>query len=264
MGAARRILLYTSSASRVPHREGGGHACGTWLSEITHPLRPLSEAGYGFDCVTPDGRPCVIDERSDSLLEWALLGGGRAEARAFIDTLNAQGFAAPAALADVLANPAALDGYAALFVPGGHAPMTDVLHRNWFESNTLNHDTGQLLRHFHSAGKPTALICHAPAVLGAAPYVDGRWIYDGYAMTCVSTFEEWLVENLPFIRTGGHKADYPKAILERHGGVVRNAALFRSLVVEDRELLTAQDPFAGAELGRRLLERVNRYVADTL
>lgn len=263
MGAKGRVLLYTSSASRVPHREGGGHACGTWLSEITHPLGPLSEAGYVFDCATPDGRPCVIDERSYSRLEWALLGDRRAAASAFVDTLNAQGFASPAALADVLADPTALDRYDALFVPGGHAPMTDVLHRNWFEGNALNEDTGRLLRHFHDTGKPTALICHAPAVLGAAPYVGGRWIYDGYAMTCVSTFEEWLVENLPFIRTGGHKADYPKAILERHGATVTNARLFRSLVIEHRELLTAQDPFAGRELGRRLLDRVNRYIERT-
>jgi putative intracellular protease/amidase len=261
MGAKGRVLLYTSSASRVPHREGGGHACGTWLSEITHPLQPLSAAGYAFDCVTPDGRPCVIDQRSYSRLEWALLGGQRAGALAFIETLNAQGFASPMRLADLLASSTSLEAYDALFIPGGHAPMTDVLHKNWFEGSALNDDTGRLLRHFHDALKPTALICHAPAVLGAAPDIDGKWLYDGYAMTCVSTFEEWLVENLPFVRTGGHKSDYPKAILERRGGRVTNVRLFKSLVVQDRELITAQDPFAGRELGTRLLKHVNRYVA---
>jgi putative intracellular protease/amidase len=260
MAAPGRILLYTSSANQVPHREGGGHACGTWLSEIVHPLRPLAAAGYAFECVTPDGRPCVIDDSSHSWLEWLLLGDRHSAALEFIRTLDQQGFKAPRALPDLLADDAALRSAVALFVPGGHAPMTDVLFRNWFAGPALNDDTGRLLRHFHEAGKPTALICHGPAVLGAAPYVDGRWIYAGYRMTCVSTFEEWLVENLPFIRTGGHKSDYPKHILERHGGQVTNAALFASHVVEDRELLTAQDPFAGRALGERFLAAVNRYV----
>jgi putative intracellular protease/amidase len=255
-----RVLLYTSSASRVPHREGGGHECGTWLSEITHPLEPLARAGYSFDCVTPDGRPCVIDGRSRSRLEWLLLRDRLEAALEFMTTLEAQGFGAPKPVAAVLADEALLDSYDALFVPGGHAPMTDVLHVNWFEGDALNERTGRLLRHFHDAGKPTALICHAPAVLGAAPYVDGKWIYHGYEMTCVSPLEEWLVENLPFIRTGGHKSDYPKDILERHGGIVRNGMLFRSCVVEDRELLTAQDPFSGRELGTRVLAQVDRYV----
>ena len=62
-------------------------------------------------------------------------------------------------------------------------------------------------------------------MLGAAPYLGGKWIYHGYRMTCVSPLEEWLVENLPFIRTGGHKADYPKDIIERHGGIVTNGML---------------------------------------
>lgn len=256
--ARGRVLLYTSSANRVPHREGGGHDCGTWLSEIVHPLRPLADAGYAFDCVTPDGRPCVIDRRSLSHAEWLLLGDRRSAGLAFLGHLESHGFRTPRALPDLLADTAALRRYDALFIPGGHAPMTDVLFRDWFAGTDLNHDTGRLLLHFHQTGTPTALICHGPAVLGAAPYVDGKWIYDGYKMTCVSTFEEWLVENLPFIRSGGHKADYPKHILERHGGIVGNARLFASHVVEDRELLTAQDPFAGSELGRRLLDAVNR------
>jgi putative intracellular protease/amidase len=261
LGVEPKVLLYASSANRVPHREGGGHACGTWLSEITHPMRPLFEAGYAFSFATPDGRPCVIDERSQWRLEWGLSRKPLDAALDLIEQFNQRGFDTPMKISDVLAAKNPLDSCDALFIPGGHAPMTDVLHKNWFESNELNEETGQLLLHFHEAKKPTGLICHGTAVLCAAPYINGQWVYDGYNLTCVSMFEEWLIENLPFIRSGGHKAEYPRNILERQGAKVENAMLFKSLVVEDRELITAQDPFGGKELGQRFLKKVNDYVS---
>ena len=52
-----------------------------------------------------------------------------------------------------------LDGYAGLFVPGGHAPAVDLMQ---------DADMGAVLHHFHKAGKPTALLCHAPVATAAA------------------------------------------------------------------------------------------------
>jgi putative intracellular protease/amidase len=253
-----RILVYTSSTDRIPNRKGGSTKTGTWLPEITHPLTPLYDAGYEFDFTTPDGKPCVLDEKAKVLLHWRFSRQRLNTALAFIERLNEKGFSKPMKISGVLADPALLDSYDALFIPGGHAPMTDVLHKNWFASNELNEETGQLLQHFHDRGKATALICHAPAALGAAPYVGGKWIYDGYNMTCVSMFTDRLAD----LFTGGRPPDYAKRILERHGGKVHNAPLGRSLVVEDRELICAQDPFGGEELGAKLLRKIRRYVED--
>jgi putative intracellular protease/amidase len=258
MNNTAKILVYTSSADRIPNRKGGHNKTGTWIPEITHPLTPLYDAGYEFDFATPDGKPCVIDEGAKSLMHWRFSRRRRNIALEFIERLNAKGLTKPMKISGVLANHVLLNSYDALFIPGGHAPMTDVLHKNWIASNDLNEETGQLLQHFHDRGKPTALICHAPAALGAAPYVSGKWTYNGYTMTCVSMFADHLAD----LYTGGRPPDYPKRILERHGGTVLNSLLGRSFVVEDRELICAQDPFGGEELGEKLLRKIRRYVQE--
>jgi putative intracellular protease/amidase len=255
-----KVLVYTSSADFVPHREGGGHACGTFLAEIVDVLAPLVAAGHELYFATPDGKPCVIDSGSKKLMFWRFSRRRRDQALAFIDRLNTMGFDQPRKIGDIVADPAELSRFDALFVPGGHAPMTDVAYRDWREGNEFNRDTGALLKHFHDAGKPTALICHAPAALGAAPHVNGKWIYDGYRMTCVSLLADRLTEDVPFFNNGGHMPDYPRPILERSGGKVSNAMLGKSYVVEDRELITAQDVFSGKEMGAALLRKIETFV----
>jgi putative intracellular protease/amidase len=253
-----RVLVYTSSSDRIPHRKGGTTGTGTWLPEVTYPLAPLEKAGFDFAFATPDGKPCIIDPGATALMHWGFSRARRDAALEFLERLKKRGLAAPMKIADVVTNQPLLESFDALFIPGGHGPMTDLLHRNWNVSNELNQETGRLLQHFHDRGKPTAVICHAPAVLAAAPYIDGKWIYDSYNMTCVSM----LADRIADLYTGGRPPDYPTRILRRHGGKVHNAMLGRSFVVEDRELISAQDPFAGAELGEKLLDKVRRYVAS--
>ena len=73
---------------------------------------------------------------------------------------------------------------------------------------------GEILRHFHEAAKPTALLCHGPiAVVAAMPHarefrsalIAGAatrraewargWPYAGYRMTVFSATEEKVVED---------------------------------------------------------------------
>ncbi len=261
MSRKARVLVYTSSADYVPHREGGQRSAGTFLSEIVEPLAPLVDAGHELHFATPDGKPCVIDEGSKNLFFWGFSRQRRDRALAFIDRLRTMGFDRPRRIADILKDRAELDSFDALFVPGGHAPMSDVSFANWREGDALNRDTGALLEHFHETKKPTALICHAPAALAAAPVIDGKWIYDGYAMTCVSLLADRLLEDIPFFNAGGHMPDYPKPMLERRGGKVSNAVLGSRYLVEDRELLTGQDHMSARAMGPKLLAKIERFVA---
>lgn len=254
------ILVYTSSATRVPHREGGSHEVGVFLGELTEVVEPLIEKGHRLEFVSPDGTGCTIDKSSFQPVYWQFSSRRLEHAQNVLAELDALGLRSPMKLSSLLADRNHLDRIDALFIPGGHAPMTDILHRNWLESDELNHETGELLLHFHHAGKPTALICHGAAALAAAPEVDGHWIYEGYSMTCVSRSGEWMAEDLPFFNVGGHMPDYPKSILERSGGMVSNVMIGKSLVVEDRELITGQDPMSAEELGKRFLAKIERYM----
>jgi putative intracellular protease/amidase len=255
-----KILVYISSATQVPHREGTSHEVGVFLGELVEPLIPLYKAGHHIDFVSPDGNTCTIDKASFNLMYWRFSTKRLNTSKAFLETLNRLGMNRPIKLSDLLQNNALLQSYDALFIPGGHAPMTDVLHINWMKGSQYNNETGKLLFHFHQHNKPTATICHGGAALAAGPDIDGQWIYNGYRMTCVSMLAEKLVEDVPFFNSGGHLPDYPVPILQRKGGIVENVMLGKVLVIEDRELITAQDPTSAEELGSVLIAKIESYL----
>lgn len=257
-----RILVYVSSARAVPLREGSNHATGVFLGELTEPLEPMLAAGHHIEFVSPDGRGPHIDQNSFRLMYWRFNGKALRHARKVYERLQAIGIEKPQKLSDLLENPATLAGYDSLFIPGGHAPMTDVLYQNWLEGEQLNAATGRLLQHFHEQQKPTVLICHAPAALAAAPDVAGKWLYEGYRMTCVNMLSERLIEDIPpFKVMHGHLSDYPERILRRKGANMQQLPVpMWSHVVEDRELLTGQDPYAAVALGKRWAAKLNAYL----
>lgn len=114
------------------------------------------------------------------------------------------------------------------------------------------------MQYFHETGRPTGLICHAPAALAAAPYVEGRWIYDGYRMTCFKTIVDTMLEMIPIARRFPRplKED-PTQLLTARGAKVEQTLLpMGSKVVEDRELITGQDPYSAKALGKAFVAKV--------
>ncbi|MCS4224607.1 type 1 glutamine amidotransferase domain-containing protein [Sphingobacterium sp. BIGb0165] len=255
-----KILVYTSSATQIPLKEGGTHNVGIFLGELVDPIEPLIEAGYEIEFVSPDGKGCVIDEKSYNLSNWGLSKKKMEHAKHYFETkLQDLGIGVPQKLSDLLEDKEKLNSYDVLFIPGGHAPMTDVLHRNWLVNNDYNKETGELLFHFHTANKITAAICHGSAALGSAPIINGKWIYEGYSMTCVSMAAEFVTEDIPCFGIGGHMPDYPVKILGRLGGKVHTKMLSLSNVINDRELITGQDPYSAKELGKKLLAKIENW-----
>ncbi len=255
-----KILVYTSSATKIPLKEGGTHEVGVFLGELVEPIEPLIEAGHEITFVSPDGKACQIDIKSYKLSNWGLSRKRMEHAKHFYETtLQELGIGNPLKLSDLLKDEKKLGSYDVLFIPGGHAPMTDVLHKNWLEHNTYNKETGALLLHFHKNQKITAAICHGSAALAAAPIIDNKWIYAGYNMTCVNMAAERLTEDIPFFGIGGHMPDYPVHILERSGGNVLTKMLSKSNVVDDKELITGQDPYSADELGQKLLTKIENW-----
>src|SRR5262249_36556865 len=120
-----------------------------------------------------------------------------------------------------------LDEYAGVFVPGGQAPVVDLMQ---------DPQMGEILRYFHEQAKPTALLCHGPIALVSAmtrargfraALIGGNeakarelaegWQYTGYGMTIFSASEEKWVESE--ILHGKMYFTMPQA-LRAAGGVV--------------------------------------------
>jgi putative intracellular protease/amidase len=132
----------------------------------------------------------------------------------------------------------------------------------------------QVLTHFHQAGKPTALICHGPiSLIAAMPeaenFVEAMYqgdskkakalskmlIYKGYKMTIFSTSEEKISESK---QLGGKIRFYPEEAMKIAGGDVRVAQPWQSQVVQDRELITGQNPFSDDALAEILLKEIKQ------
>jgi putative intracellular protease/amidase len=259
------VLVAGSNATRIELQGGGSVAIGQYLNETVVPAMALIEAGYAVVLATPDGTKPHIDEASDSAQHFG--GDEAAYARARRFYADDPSMNQVRRLRSVVED--GLSGYAGLFVPGGHAPVVDLMQ---------DAEMRTILRHFHEAGKPTALLCHGPVAIAAAmprarefraalvtgdkakaaEYAHG-WIYAGYRMTVFSASEERIAEEA--LLHGKLYFDMPEALQAAGGKVTTGTIDFAPHVVVDRELITGQNPSSDHQLAARLVEALDRPLA---
>ena len=151
-----KILVLVSSGHGLPLKDGKVYTgAGYYLNELTVPVRALMKEGYEITFANPKGNTPQLDANSATA---QFFGGDEAKLQdylSFRDSLT--GLNIPVRISDVIAS--GLDQYDAVFVPGGHGPMIDLLD---------DPDAGTVLRHFHKTAKTTAVLCHGPISLLAA------------------------------------------------------------------------------------------------
>lgn len=237
-----RVLIVTSGVDYVSLKGGGRHPTGYFLSEFGIPLEGLLSAGYEVVIANPNGSTPVMDAVSDSPM-WFESEDTYLHVRGQVeDVLATHSIRTLATIKE-----AELATFDAIFLPGGHAPMEDLLH---------DAQLGRILRYFHAQNKPTALICHAPVALLSAAVGQSAWVYRGYAMTVFSTPEEQEEENSG--RLGGYLTYYVADALETNGASVNVAAPWTGNVVVDRELITGQNPMSDHFVRDELLKALAR------
>ena len=252
------ILVLGSNATRIEVEGGGTGPTGNYLNETVVPAMALIEAGYDLVLATPNGTKPHIDEASDSPVHFAGDQAAYTRAKAFWATNPALN--QPRTLSSVIRE--GLDGYAGVFVPGGQAPVVDLMQ---------DPDAGEILRYFHQHSKPTALLCHGPiALVSAMPHArefraaliagDQKkaeewatgWPYAGYKMTIFSASEEKWVEH--DILHGKMYFTMPFALETAGGKVITGSVDFEPNVVVDRELITGQNPRSDHPIAAKLIE----------
>lgn len=242
-----QVLVVMSAADRIELAGGASHPTGYFLSELIHPLEAILAAGYEVTFASPAGAPATLDQDSLHPLYWS---GTEERARALRRVRQSAKLRAPLPLAEV--EPRRYDG---LFLPGGHAPMVDLAR---------DPSMARLLRDFHAAGKPTAVLCHAPAaLLSALPERDGSrepWPYQDYRMALFTSFEEGFSESL-FL--GGEVPYYIDEELAKAGAEVSSCVNPFDLghALRDRELITGQNPYSAHELAELFVNALEEYRA---
>lgn len=255
-----KVLLVASSTNTLTLKDGKSDPTGYFLDELAVPSMRLIKEGYDVVLATPKGDIPVMDEVSNNV---ALFHGNQAALDEALDFVQHNPVMLhPIKIKDAIDE--GLDNYVAVYVPGGHAPMNELMQ---------DKDFGKVLRYFHEKGKPTAFLCHGPIASLAAlddpagyrkALVSGtfdeqaeksrNWQYAGYRMTIYSNAEEYPVEkfvlkgNLPF---------YVADALQIAGGIVEHAPLNVGHVVRDRELITGQNPSSDHMIAEELVNALN-------
>jgi putative intracellular protease/amidase len=255
------ILVIVSSENSMELQGGKIYKTGYFLNELTVPVKKLMQEGYSITFSNPQGNKPSMDIHSDSVDFFNKDVLKYKQIKTFHDGLS--GLKSPRKLQEVIQK--GLAKYDAVFFPGGHAPMQDLLK---------DASVRQVLTHFHQAGKPTALICHAPiSLISTMPEAESfleamykgdskkavalstNWPYKGYKMTIFSTSEEKISESK---QLGGKMHFYPEEAMKIAGGDVRVSPSWQSHVVQDRELITGQNPFSDNELTEVLLRKIKQ------
>ncbi|KAF1831271.1 ThiJ/PfpI family protein [Decorospora gaudefroyi] len=238
----KKVLIIMSDAASFPLYNTGSDGktvsqdSGYFLMELAKPLQKILEAGYQVTFASPEGKEPTPDPLSVSLAAFA---GNYYERQRELDLIEQMkkenGFSHPKKFSEI--SDEELKSYSGIFIPGGHAPLTDLGD---------NSDLGRILSHFHSKQKPTAALCHGPwAFLSTKPFA-----YKGYKMTAWSDAEEKFMETM--LRG---EIDKVAGTLQEHGvDMQEGVAKSMGSITVDRELITGDNPMSASAIGNKFLE----------
>jgi len=216
LGKEGKILLVVTN-----HHELGetGNETGYFLSEVAHPWKVFTDAGFEVVFASPDGGFAPMDPKSFDL--------GDSVNRSFWETLDAvEGVASTHPLSEI--NPVE---YAAIFFAGGHGTMWDF---------PADPEIDRVTRGIYENGGTVGAVCHGPAALVDVQLSDGSYLVDGRKVGGFTNAEEeavGLTQAVPFLL---------ETRLEERGGQFVGGNNFEENVVVDGRIVTGQNP-ASAE-----------------
>lgn len=224
-----KVLIVLTSHDQLGNT---GRKTGFWLEELAAPYYTFKDAGAEIVLASPKGGQPPLDPKSNE---------------PSFQTDVTRRFEADAAANAQLAATVRLDSvsqadFDTVFYPGGHGPLWD-----------LAEDTHSiaLIESFIEAGKPVALVCHAPGVLRHVKASNGKPLVEGKQVTGFTNTEEegvGLTNVVPFLVEDELKAG---------GGIYSKGPDWGSYVVTDGLLITGQNPASSSEAAAVLMKQLS-------
>lgn len=245
--AAKKVLIIMSDAHSFPLYNTGSEGktvsqdSGYFLMELAKPLQKLLSAGYEVTFASAEGKEPQPDPLSTSLLAFAGNMYERQREQAVITRMKREnGFSSPRKFSSIADDE--LKSYAGVFIPGGHAPLSDLGD---------NPELGRILTHFHQQQKPTAALCHGPwAFLSTKAGPRGEFAYKGYKLTAWSDAEEKFMETM----LRGEIDKVEKTLRENGADMQEGVAKSLGSITVDREVVTGDNPMSADAIGDKFLE----------
>ena len=223
-----KILMVLTSHDQLGDT---GRKTGFWLEELAAPYYTFRDAGAEVVLASPKGGQPPLDPKSNE---------------ASFQTDLTRRFEADAAAKAQLAATLRLDSvtqsdFDTVFYPGGHGPMWDLAE---------DKASVALIQAFIAAGKPIALVCHAPGALRHVTTPDGKPLVEGKKVTGFTNTEEegmGLTEVVPFLVEDELKAK---------GGLYSKGPDLAPYVVSDGLLITGQNPKSSSLAAKFLIDQL--------
>lgn len=222
----KRVLFVLTSHEQLgdTDRKTGFH-----LGEVAHVYKPLHDAGYDIDFVSPKGGQTHLygADLNDPTTSWLVRHGS-----AYYQMTHAM-------------RPKDVDptAYAAIYYVGGHGTMWDLP-----QHDQLN----ELTRTIYEAGGVVAAVCHGPSGLVNVQLSNGDYLVAGKQLTSFTDVEEEATgqaEQVPFLL---------ETTLRERGAIFSNKAPWQEHIVVDQRLITGQNPASAAALAKALIEALEQ------
>jgi len=219
------ILMVLTSHAELGNT---GKKTGFWMEEFAAPYYIFRDAGADITLASPAGGQPPVDPKSEE-------AGAKTDAteRFAADAGARKALAETVKLSDVVA-----EAFDAVFYPGGHGPLWDLAE---------DEDSIALIAAMAAAGKPVALVCHAPGALRKVRAPNGAPLVEGKRVTGFSNSEEegvQLTQVVPFLLEDE---------LKRLGGRYVKGPDWATFVRVDGNLITGQNPASSAAAAREVL-----------
>ncbi|SFM75212.1 Putative intracellular protease/amidase [Bradyrhizobium sp. Rc3b] len=224
----KRILLIMSSVDEMGI---SGKQTGTWFHELAAPYYILTKAGFEVVFASPRGGEAPID----------LLSMKSPFTTEYTERFLADPVAMFAARNTRKLRNIDYRTYDAVFFPGGYGLLWDLASDSY---------AIKLIRDFHNAQRPIAMVCHAPAILRDVKKDDGQYLVNGLNLTGFKNAEDTEIELLH------HLLFSLEDELRNRGAKYQSKANWEPNVVVDGVLMTGQSPASAVPLAEALANRL--------
>ncbi|MGD6963858.1 type 1 glutamine amidotransferase domain-containing protein [Fictibacillus phosphorivorans] len=218
---SKHILMVVTTADNMNNE----HSTGLWLSEFGEAYVEFANAGYAITVASPKGGKAPVDDRS---LEGEVPQEILDTAKYLENTLKLE------EIND-------LDGFDAIFLPGGHGTMFDLP-----ENTKLQ----EIIRDLYEQNKVVAAVCHGPAGLVGVKLSDGTPLVAGKKVTAFTDAEEvatTLDQYMPFLL---------ETRMRELGAQFVAAENWSDHVQRDGQLITGQNPQSTVSVAKEVLKQL--------
>lgn len=222
----KKVLIVVTSTSEV---KSAGKKTGLWIEEFATPYYLFSARGIAVSVASPDGGNAPIDPKS-ALPDYST----ESVKKFFSDPVAQEKLAHTVPLGKV--DPG---DYDAVYYPGGTGPVWDLPENEY---------SIRIIESFYNNGKPTALVCHAPAALKHVKDSNGDLLVKGKKIAGYSNSEETASQSsdmVPFSL---------ETMLKEAGADYVKGEDWHSFMVFEGNLITGQNPASSGAVAQKIID----------